>query len=300
MVGTALVQLLRERGFTNVIIPTSKRLDLRNQAQTNEFFETNKPEYVFHVAGHVGGIGGSVARPVEFLYENEIMALNVIHAAKVNSATKLMFLGSSCVYPRLCPQPMKEEYILTGPLEPTNEGYALAKISGMRLCEYMNQQYGTNFMSLMPCNLYGFKDHFEAENSHVISALIFKMHEARTKNLNHVEIWGTGAPRREFLFADDLADAMVYFMEKYDAKDVSPFVNVGSGTDTTIKGLAELIREVVGFKGDLKFNTSKPDGIPQKLMDVSRAKKMGWSAKTDLITGIRSVYDSYITALKAK
>lgn len=297
LVGSALVLQLQKAGFTHLLVPRSKELDLRDQKQTNDYFQNHQIDYVFHLAGHVGGIGGSVARPVEFLYENEIMALNTIHAAYKKSVKKLLFLGSSCVYPRLSPQPMKEEQLLTGVFEPTNEGYALAKISGMKLCEYMNAQYGTNFISLMPCNLYGYKDHFEPTNSHVISALIYKFHHGKINNEQNVPIWGSGKVRREFLFADDLAEAMIYFMSKYDAKDMPSFINVGTGVDMSIQELALLIKEIVGFQGGLHFDATKPDGIPQKLMDVSKAKKLGWQAKTTLHEGLKKVYQNYLNNL---
>lgn len=297
LVGSALLQRLRADGFHNLLLPRSKELDLRNQQQVRDYFATHRPEVVFHLAGHIGGIGGSIARPVEFLYENELMALLTLHAAYEFKVKKLLFLGSSCIYPRLCPQPMKEEHLLTGLLEPTNEGYALAKISGMKLCEYMNRQYGTDFMSLMPCNLYGYKDHFEPQNSHVLSALLYKFHKAKTEGLREVEVWGTGKARREFLIADDLADAMVYFMSHFNAREVEPFVNVGSGIDVSILELAQMIQSIVGYSGQLRFDTNRPDGIPQKLMDVSKAKSLGWAAKTSLDEGIRKVYASYLRQL---
>lgn len=299
MVGSALTQRLKTEGFTNLLAPGSKELDLRNQSQVNSFFEKHQVDFVFHLAGHVGGIGGSVARPVEFLYENEIMALNVIFSAYKKGIKKLLFLGSSCVYPRLCSQPMKEEYLLTGPLEPTNEGYALAKISGMKLCEYLNHQYKTNFISLMPCNLYGYKDHFETQNSHVISALIYKFHQAKVTKSSEVEIWGSGKARREFLFAEDMADAMLYFITQYGAKDLHPFVNIGSGFDVTISELAMLIKEIVGFSGNIRHDSTKPDGMPQKLLDVTRASALGWKAQTSLQNGIRQVYHNYLQSLQS-
>lgn len=299
LVGSALVLQLQKASYTNLLVPRFEELDLCNQQQTNDYFQSHQIDYVFHLAGHVGGIGGSVARPVEFLYENEMMALNTIHSAYKKSVKKLLFLGSSCVYPRLCPQPMKEEHLLTGLFEPTNEGYALAKISGLKLCEYFNKQYGTNFISLMPCNLYGFKDHFESTNSHVISALIYKFHQGKMNNDQNAPIWGSGKVRREFLFADDLAEAMIYFMSKYDAKEMPPFINVGTGVDMSILELAQLIKEIVGFKGGLQFDASKPDGIPQKLMDVSKANLLGWQAKTSLHDGLKKVYQNYLNNLNS-
>ena len=297
LVGSALVLQLKKMGYTNLLTPRSKELDLVNQKQTNDYFQSHKIDYVFHLAGHVGGIGGSVARPVEFLYENEMMALNTIHSAFKKSVQKLLFLGSSCVYPRLSPQPMKEEHLLTGVFEPTNEGYALAKISGLKLCEYFNKQYGTNFISLMPCNLYGYQDHFEPTNSHVISALIYKFHQGKRNNDPSVSIWGSGKVRREFLFADDLAEAMIFFMSKHDAKNMPSFVNIGTGVDMSIKELALVIKEIVGFKGGLDFDISKPDGIAQKLMDVSKAGALGWQAKVSLNEGLKRVYQNYVNNL---
>lgn len=298
MVGSALTQMLKSNGYTNLLTPGSKELDLRDQKQVKSYFKDHQIDYVFHLAGHIGGIGGSISRPVEFLYENELMALNTIYAAYEKKVKKLLFLGSSCIYPRLCPQPMKEEYLLTGPLEPTNEGYALAKISGMKLCEYMNKQYNTEFISLMPCNLYGYKDHFEARNSHVISALTYKFHEAKMKGASEVEVWGTGKARREFLFSDDLADAMLYFMNNKTAQEIHPFVNVGSGVDISISELASLIKDIVGYTGNIKYDTTKPDGMPQKLMDVSRAASLGWKAKTSLKEGISMIYQNYVRTLQ--
>jgi len=249
---------------------------------------------VFHLAGHIGGIGASITYPVEFLYENLMIAMHVIHAARIAKAGKLLFLGSSCVYPRDCPQPMTEDDILTGAFEPTNEGYAIAKIAGMKLCEYSNRQYGTNFLNLMPCNLYGRFDHFEPERSHVVSALIYKFHEAKRKRLPSVEVWGTGATRRELLFVDDLADAMIHFMDHVEAKDIGTFVNIGLGHDIAVRDLAASIKEIVGYAGEIVFDASKPDGMPRKLMDVSRAARLGWKAKIGIPEGLRLTYDWYL------
>jgi GDP-L-fucose synthase len=294
MVGRALVGRLQRDGYTRILAPSSTQLDLRDQAATHRFFADTRPDYVFHLAGHIGGIGASVTFPVEFLYENLMIGVHGIHAARTANVRKLVFLGSSCVYPRDCPQPLKEEYILTGAFEPTNEGYAIAKVAGMKLCEYSNRQYGTNFLNLMPCNLYGFGDHFEPERSHVASALIYKFHEAKRKRLPAVEVWGTGNTRRELLFVDDLVDAMLFFMKNRDASDIGPFVNIGLGKDIAIRDMATLIREIVGYAGEIVFDPTKPDGMPRKLMDVSRAARLGWTAKVEIPDGLRRTYDWYL------
>jgi GDP-L-fucose synthase len=255
---------------------------------------------VFHLAGHIGGIGASISHPVEFLYENLMIAMHVIHAARIAQVAKLVFLGSSCVYPRDCPQPMAEDVILTGAFEPTNEGYAIAKIAGMKLCEYSNRQYGTNFLNLMPCNLYGPGDHFEPSKSHVVSALIYKFHEAKRLRRPSVEVWGTGSSRRELLFVDDLVDAMLFFMREVDAKDVGAFVNIGLGRDISIHDLADAIKDIVGFSGDVVFDASKPDGMPRKLMDVRRAECLGWKAQVGIPEGLRRTYDWYRSNVAAE
>jgi GDP-L-fucose synthase len=294
MVGRALIGRLRRDGYENIFAPSSKQLDLRDQAAVQEFFRDNPIDFVFHLAGHIGGIGASVSNPVEFLHENLMIATHVIHAARVADVTKLLFLGSSCVYPRDCPQPMKESDILTGPFEPTNEGYAIAKIAGMKLCEYSNQQYGTNFVNLMPCNLYGYGDHFEPSRSHVVSALIHKFHEAKQKPLPFVEVWGTGTTRRELLFVEDLIEAMLHFMKNVDAEDVGAFVNIGLGQDIAIGDLARMIKDIAGYSGDIVFNADKPDGMPRKLMDVSRATRLGWKARISIPQGVKLTYDWYL------
>lgn len=294
MVGKALVKKLRERGNNNLLLPPSEELDLRKQKDVENYFEINKPEYVFHIAARVGGIAANIASPAQFLYDNLIMESNVIESSRKNSVKKLLFLGSSCIYPRDCPQPMKEEYLLTGKLEPTNEGYALAKICGLKLCEYYNKQYGTNFINLMPPNIYGINDHFESEKSHVISALITKFINAKQNNSEFVEVWGTGISRREFLFVEDVADAMIYFMENFSAREISPFINIGSGEDVSIKELALLIKDIVGYTGELKFDATKPDGMPKKLLDNSKAFNLGWKAKTPLRDGIKETVEWYI------
>lgn len=294
MVGSSLIQELKFSGYENLLTPTSKELDLVSQQATFSYFEKHDIDYVFHLAGHIGGIKASITQPVEFLYNNNQIIMNTIYAAYKNNIKKLLLLGSSCIFPRECPQPMKPEHLLTGELEPTNEGYALAKISGLKLCEYLNRQYGSNFISLMPCNLYGINDHYDSENSHVLSALISKMHRAKIENSPSVEIWGSGNTRREFLFTSDIASAMVYFMNTYNFSDLENFVNIGSGIDHTIKEIAQMIKNVVGYTGELKFDITKPDGMPKKLLDVSIAKKLGWTAKIPLAEGLHMAYKDYL------
>ena len=274
MVGSAIVRQLKSNGFTNLLVRTSKELDLTNQQAVNSFFETEKPNYVFLAAAKVGGIHANNVYRADFLYQNLMIEANVIHAAYLNKVTKLLFLGSSCIYPKMAPQPLKEEYLLTGFLEATNEPYAIAKIAGIKLCESYRRQYGCNFISAMPTNLYGPNDNYDLNNSHVLPALIRKFHTAKVENQLQVEIWGTGTPLREFLHVDDLAAACLFLMKNYNEE---LFVNVGSGTDISIKDLALLVKKTVGYKGDLVFNTSKPDGTPRKLMDVSRINQLGLS-----------------------
>lgn len=290
MVGSAIARKLREAGFTNLIERTSAELDLRNQQAVQEFFENEKPEYVFLAAAKVGGILANNEYRAEFLYDNLIIEANVIHAAHLSQVKKLMFLGSSCIYPKLAPQPLREDYLLTGSLEPTNEPYAIAKIAGIKLCESYRDQYGSDFISVMPTNLYGPNDNYDLKNSHVLPALIRKFHEAKSEGKDSVEIWGTGSPKREFLHCDDLAEACLFLMLNYSGKEM---VNIGTGEDISIKDLALMVKEIVGFEGDLTFDTSKPDGTPRKLMDVSRLHQLGWNHKIDLESGIRSVYNQY-------
>jgi GDP-L-fucose synthase len=299
MVGRALVARLRRDGYGNLLTPPSKELDLRDQAAVDKYFDARKVEFVFHLAGHIGGIGASVTYPVEFLYENMMISLHVINAARRAGVAKLLYLSSSCVYPRECPQPMKEDYILTGAFEPTNEGYAIAKVAAMKLCEYSNREYGANFINLMPCNLYGYGDHFEPEKSHVVSALMYKFHEAKRKKLPAVEVWGTGTSRRELLFVDDLADAMVFFMNTRDAKDLGAFVNIGLGEDIAIRDLAAVIKDIVGYSGQIAYDPSKPDGMPRKLMDVSQAARLGWRAKVGINDGLKLTYDWFLRNVAA-
>ncbi len=294
MVGRSLVARLRRDGYLNLLTPPSRELDLRDQAAIDAYFVKRKIDCVFHLAGHIGGIGASVNYPVEFLYENMMISLQVINAARRAGVGKLLYLSSSCVYPRDCPQPMKEDDILTGPFEPTNEGYAIAKVAAMKLCEYSNREYGTNFINLMPCNLYGHGDHFEPEKSHVVSALIYKFHEAKRNKLPAVEVWGTGTTRRELLFVDDVADAMVFFMNNRDAKDIGSFVNIGLGEDITIRDLATAIKDIVEYSGHVVFDASKPDGMPRKLMDVSQAGRLGWHAKVKIHEGLKLTYDWFL------
>jgi len=294
LVGSALKRKLESKGYTNLIFRTHRELDLTNQQAVNDFFEKERPEYIFLAAAKVGGILANSSYPAEFIYENLMIEANVINAAYKYGVKKLLFLGSSCIYPKLAPQPLKEEYLLTGPLEETNEAYAVAKIAGIRLCKHYNEQYGTNFISVMPTNLYGLNDNFDLETSHVMPALIRKFHEAKVNNESEVVVWGTGKPLREFMHVDDMADACVYLMENYNYSDIGEFVNLGVGEDVTISELVELIKEIVGFEGEIRYDTSKPDGTPRKLMDVSRLNGLGWKAGIPLEDGIRETYEWYI------
>lgn len=291
LVGSAIVRNLQSKGYTNIITRTHKELDLTNQEAVRRFFEEEKPEYVFLAAAKVGGIHANNTYPADFIYENLMIECNVIKAAHDYNVKKLLFLGSSCIYPKMAPQPIKEEYLLSGYLEPTNEAYAIAKIAGLKMCQYFKRQYGDNFISCMPTNLYGPNDNFDLQNSHVLPALIRKFHEAKIENKPYVEVWGTGTPRREFLFVDDMADACVFLMENYDGEET---VNIGTGEDITIRELAEIIKEVVGYEGELKFDTSKPDGTPRKLLDVSKLNELGWKYKVELIDGIKKTYEWFL------
>lgn len=287
MVGSAIVRKLKNEGFVNLILRSSKELDLRNQAAVNAFFEREKPDYVFLAAAKVGGIVANNTYRADFLYDNLMIEANVIHAAYVYKVTKLLFLGSSCIYPKFAPQPMKEEDLLTGILEPTNEPYAIAKIAGIKLCENYRRQYGCDFISAMPTNLYGPGDNYDLQNSHVIPALIRKFHEAKVKGDKEVVVWGTGAPLREFMHVDDLANACYFLMKNYS--DLQ-FVNIGSGQEVSIKELAEMIKEIVSFDGKLLFDTSKPDGTPRKLMDSGKLMRMGYKVNIILQEGLKTVY----------
>ncbi len=291
MVGSAIVRKLKKEGFLNIVTRTSEELDLRNQAAVNAFFETEKPAYVVLAAAKVGGILANNIYRADFLYDNLMIESNVIHAAHTHKTRKLLFLGSSCIYPKMADQPLKEEYLLSGFLESTNEPYAIAKIAGIKLCEAYRDQHGANFIAAMPTNLYGPNDNYHPQNSHVIPALIRKFHEAKVQGAEFVEIWGTGTPLREFLYVDDLADACYFLLQEYNEK---LFVNIGSGTDLPIKELAQIIQKVIGFEGELKFDTSKPDGTPRKLMDVSRLKAHGWQPKITLEEGLKLAYQDFL------
>jgi len=288
LVGSAIMRKLNSEGYTNIITKSHNELDLTNQEEVKRFFETEKPEYVFLAAAKVGGINANNLYPADFIYVNLMIENNVIKASFDNKVKKLLFLGSSCIYPKMAPQPIKEDYLLTGELEKTNEAYALAKIAGLKMCEFFNKQYGTNYISVMPTNLYGPNDNFDLNSSHVLPALIRKFHEAKENNSEYVEIWGTGTPKREFLHVDDLADAVVFLMNNYNENKT---INIGTGEDLTIRELAETIKEIVEFKGELKFNSEKPDGTPRKLLDVSRLHSAGWKHKIELKEGIKSTYE---------
>lgn len=291
MVGSAVKRALEKAGYDNIITKTSSELDLRDQAAVKAFFAQEKPEYVFLAAAKVGGIVANNTYRAEFLHDNLCIQNNIIHQSYVNGVKKLMFFGSSCIYPKLAPQPLKEEYLLTGLLEPTNEPYAIAKIAGIKMCEAYRDQYGCNYISVMPTNLYGLNDNYHPQNSHVLPALIRKVHEARMNDSEFVEVWGTGSPLREFLFADDLADAALFLMLNYDGKQ---FVNIGYGSDLSIKELVETIQRIIGYSGKIKFDTSKPDGTPRKLMDSSYLNSLGWKAKTTMEEGIRIAYQDFL------
>lgn len=293
LVGSAIMKKLESKGHNNLIYRTHQELDLTNQQAVNDFFAQEKPEYVFLAAAKVGGILANNTYPAEFIYDNLMIEVNVINAAHKYGVKKLLFLGSSCIYPKYAPQPMKEEYLLTGELEPTNEAYAIAKIAGIRLCKHYNQQYGTNFMSVMPTNLYGPNDNFDLQTSHVLPALIRKFHEAKVNNEPKVVIWGTGKPCREFLHVDDMADACVYLMKNFEAQEIGEFVNIGVGKDVSIAELTEMIQDVVDFEGEIVYDTSKPDGTPQKLLDVSLLHSLGWKHRICLKEGIQSTFEWY-------
>ncbi len=291
MVGSAIVRCLHSQGYNNLIVRTSSELDLRNQQSVFDFFESQKPEYVFLAAAKVGGIMANNIYRADFLYENLQIQNNVIHAAYLNQVTKLLFLGSSCIYPKLAQQPLHEESLLTGLLEETNEPYAIAKIAGIKMCESYRRQYGCNFVSVMPTNLYGPNDNYDLQNSHVLPAMIRKFHEAKINNKPQVKLWGTGAPLREFMHADDMAAACVYLMQTYNEE---AFVNIGVGNDVTIKQLAETIKDIVGYGGSINWNTDKPNGTPRKLMDVSRLHALGWRHRYELFEGISNTYQDFL------
>jgi len=291
MVGSAIFRVLKSKGFQNIIFRTSSELDLRNQQAVADFFAREKPEYVFLAAASVGGILANSTYRADFIYNNLMIESNIIHSAWVNSVSKLMFLGSSCIYPKLAPQPLKESYLLTGELEPSNEPYAIAKIAGIKLCEGYRDQYGCNFISVMPTNLYGYGDNYDLKSSHVLPALIRKFHEAKLTNQPFVEVWGTGKPKREFLFADDLADACLFLMNTYNEKEI---VNVGTGVDLSIGELANEISSIIGYEGQISWDSNKPDGTPQKLLDVSKLRSLGWKASTSLQEGIKKAYADFL------
>ncbi len=292
MVGSAIVRKLVAEGYENLITRSSKELDLRSQQAVADFFSEQKPDYVFLAAAKVGGIIANNVYRADFIYENLSIQNNVIYQSYLNQVKKLMFLGSSCIYPKMAPQPLKEDYLLTGPLEETNEPYAIAKIAGIKMCDAYRAQYGCNFISVMPTNLYGYNDNYHPQNSHVLPAMIRRFHEAKAEGKNEVVIWGSGRPKREFLFADDLAEACFFLMENYNEPDP---INVGVGTDLTIKELANLIKNIVGFEGEIKFDFTKPDGTPRKLMDVTKLHAKGWKHRIELEDGIRLAYQDFLS-----
>jgi len=308
LVGSAFLRKLILEGYQNIVAsyigkPSKDNydnkvkfveVDLRYQNNVENFFSVEKPEYVFLSAAKVGGIHANNTYKAEFIYDNIMISTNVIHASYKHNVKKLLNLGSSCIYPKLAPQPLKEEYLLTGMLEPTNEPYAIAKIAAIKLCRYYNEQYGTNFMSVMPTNMYGPNDNYDLENSHVLPALVRKFHEAKKRGDGKLVLWGSGQPCREFLYVDDLADAVLFLMNAYGAKDVGEFVNIGTGKDLTIKDLAKMIKDIVGFEGEIEFDKTKPDGTPKKLLDVSKINKLNWFAKTELVNGITKTYKNFL------
>ncbi|MCK1986506.1 GDP-L-fucose synthase [Lysinibacillus fusiformis] len=294
LVGSAIVRHLQTKRYNNIVCKTSEELDLRNQIQVNQFFENEKPEYVFLAAAKVGGILANATYPAQFLYDNLMIQSNVIEAARQNDVKKLLFLGSTCIYPKMAPQPLKEEFLLTGELEPTNEPYALAKIAGIKLCNAYNKQYGTRFISVMPTNLYGPNDNFDLETSHVLPALMRKIHEAKINREDAVTVWGSGKPLREFLHVNDMADASVYLMENCIPEQIGDFVNIGTGQELTIHQLAETLCEVIGFKGEIIFDSSKPDGTPRKLTNVTKLHQLGWQYHIELKEGVQDTYNWYL------
>lgn len=293
MVGSAIVRELKRQGYNNLVMRTHKELDLTRQEAVEAFFAVEKPEYVFLAAAKVGGIVANQSAPADFMYENMVLEMNVIHSAWKNGCRKLLFLGSSCIYPRMAPQPMKENCLLTGELEKTNEAYALAKISGLKYCEFLNRQYGTDFISVMPTNLYGPNDNYHPEHSHVLPALIRRFHEAKVSGNKEVTCWGDGSPQREFLYVDDLANLCLFLMNNYSGNET---VNAGTGKELSIKALTELVAKVVGYKGSIKWDTTRPNGTPRKLLDVSKATELGWKYKTELEEGIRLAYQDFLNS----
>ena len=300
LVGSAIKREKKKRGYKNLVYKTHGELDLLDTGAVAKFFETEKPDWVILSAAKVGGIKGNNSYPVEFFNENMKIQLNVIESAFKNNVKKLCFLGSSCIYPKNAPQPMKEEHLLSSELEKTNEMYALAKISGLKLCSAYNREYGTNYISVMPCNLYGLNDNYDTENAHVLPMLVRRFHEAKEAGLPEVKVWGTGTPLREFMFADDLASAVVYLMENKNAEEIGEFINIGTGKEVTILELANLIKKVVDYKGEIIFDKSMPDGTKRKLMDVSKINNLGWKAQTELEDGIKIVYNDFLTNNKIR
>jgi GDP-L-fucose synthase len=294
LVGSALMRRLQKEGCDNIVTHTHKELDLTSQAAVNGFFASEQPDYVFLAAAKVGGIYANNTYPADFIYDNLMIQSNIIHAAYETGVKKLLFLGSSCIYPKFAPQPIKEDYLLDGKLESTNEPYAIAKIAGIKMCAAYNRQYGTNFMSVMPTNLYGIGDNYDLNSSHVLPALIRKVHEAKQLGKSEVTIWGSGTPRREFLFSEDLADACIFLVKRYSAGEIGEIINIGTGEDITIKDLALFVADVIGYQGDFVLDTSKPDGTPRKLLDVSRLHKLGWQAQTNLRLGIKAAYEDFL------
>lgn len=291
LVGSAIVRRLKKAGYQNIITRSRKELDLLNQKAVDDFFKKEKPEYVFMAGAKVGGILANQTYPADFIYENLMVSTNVIYASYKHSVKKLIFLGSSCIYPKLAPQPIKEEYLLTSPLEISNEAYAIAKIAGVKMCQHFNKQYKTKFIAVMPTNLYGENDNFHLESSHVLPAMIRKFHEAKKNNNTSITLWGTGTPKREFLHVDDLADALLFLIKEYDGEEI---VNIGSGKDLSIKELAEKIKKITNFKGRIIWDKTKPDGTPRKLLNIDRLKKIGWAPKIDLTTGIKKTYTWFL------
>jgi len=290
LVGSAITRKLKSLGYANLVLKTKDELDLMNQSAVADFFQKEKPEFVFLAAAKVGGILANNNYPAQFIYENLQIQNNIIQQSYLNKVKKLLFLGSSCIYPRQCAQPIKEEYLLTGPLEPTNEPYAIAKIAGIKMCQSYNRQYGTNFIAAMPTNLYGPNDNFDSDDSHVLPALIRRFHEGKINNSPTVSVWGTGSPRREFLYVDDLADACIFLMNNYDQGEI---INIGTGEDLTIKELAELIKNIIGYHGEINWDTTRPDGTPKKLLDVSKLHNLGWQHQINIEQGIKMTYDWY-------
>ncbi|MEK9161242.1 MAG: GDP-L-fucose synthase [Patescibacteria group bacterium] len=294
LVGSTITRLLKKQGYKKLILKTRQELDLLNQQAVTDFFKKEKPEYVFLAAAKVGGIMANNNQPADFVYENLVIQMNVIHNAYLNKTKKLLFLGSSCIYPKLAPQPLKEKYLLTGELEPTNKSYSLAKIAGIIMCQSYNKQYGTNFISVMPTNIYGPNDNFDLQNSHVLPALIRKFHEAKIRQEKEVVVWGSGKPKREFLYVDDLASACLFLMKNYDSSEI---INIGTGADLSIKELAKEIKKNIGYNGKIAWNKAQPDGTPRKLLNVSKINKLGWKSKIDLKKGLETTYDWFLENL---